>query len=200
MEDRGIQHAYQVKDKAIRYMMLQGLSLAMLFMMSMATLRDSFSCSGSHTECDQLRSKLVCKASLVSPINVAFPLRSTVQGSQVSIMCGWETATSQIRVCITLCSLYATWMAYQAALYENRKNADSYIQASGFLSFLLAITACFDFLSVMDAVVDNEITCSLQRGSKLLDFTNEGLPCSFSSFWVVAALCLVCSVVMYFSH
>ena len=61
-ENKGVQYAYLTRDRAMRYMLAQGLVLAFLFCMSLFTMRDSFSCSGSHTECDTLRSKLACKS------------------------------------------------------------------------------------------------------------------------------------------
>jgi len=71
--------------------------------------------------------------------------------AHVSVLCGFETATSQIRVCIVLCSLYATYLAYSAAKQENRKMVDSYLSAVAFLSFLLGTTACFDVLAIFDS-------------------------------------------------
>ena len=88
----------------------------MLLLLSFVTLRDSVKCSGSFAECDKIRSNVSCKAQLVSPIYVSFPINSSkTQNATASLQCGWETATSQIRICIVLCTIYATWLAYQAA-------------------------------------------------------------------------------------
>ena len=147
----------------------------MLLILSFATLRDSVKCSGSFAECDKIRSSVSCKAQLVPPIYVSFPIKnSQTANASVSLQCGWEMATSQIRICIVLCAIYATYLAYQAANLENRKNTDTYLQTSGFLSFLLVATAFFDLLSVIDSIDDNFTTCSLQHKSRLADFTTDG--------------------------
>ena len=79
-------------------------------MISLWTLRDSFSCTGSFEECEKIRRSLVCKADLVSPLMLTFPfVQSKTQNAFVSISCGWESAKSQIRVCIILCATYATY-------------------------------------------------------------------------------------------
>ena len=92
---------------------------------------------------------------------------SQSSGAYVSVTCGWEIATSQIRVCIVLCALYATYLGYMAAKGENRKSTEQYISLIGFLSFLLATTSLFDVLAIMDSNNDNYTMCSLQHGSEL---------------------------------
>ena len=70
-------------------------------------------------------------------------------------MCGWETAASQIRICIIVSSLYVTKYAWDAIKLENRKLADSYINISPIFVFLLAMTALFDWLAILDSQTDN---------------------------------------------
>ena len=104
----------------------------------------------------------------MSPISLQFYLDSSQSdGAFVSITCGWETATSQIRTCIILSALYATYLAYMAAKNENRKSTESYLSIVGFLTFLLGTTAMFDVLAIMDSYNDNYTMCSLSHGSKL---------------------------------
>ena len=152
MESKSVKYAYELKDKAIRFMTYQAFCLSLLLFFSLLTLRDSFTCTGSYSECDDIRGRLSCKASLVSPISLQFYMNaSQSHGAYVSVTCGWETASSQIRICIVLCAIYATYLAYQAAKNENRKSTDSYLQACGFLSFLLGATAMFDLLAIVDS-------------------------------------------------
>ena len=61
-------------------------------------------------------------------------------------------------------------------------------------------TACFDLLSVIDSVDDNFTMCSLQHQSKLKDFTTGSDPCSFMVFYLIAAIGIVCGVVMFMSY
>ena len=71
-ESKSVKYAYELKDRAIRFMMYQGACLSMLFFFCLITLRDSFGCTGSFAECDEIRGKLSCKASLVSPVSLQF--------------------------------------------------------------------------------------------------------------------------------
>ena len=54
--------AYQLRDGAMKYMMIQGACLGLLLVLSLATLRDSVKCSGSFNECDKIRSNVSCKS------------------------------------------------------------------------------------------------------------------------------------------
>ena len=130
-----------------------------------------------------------------------FDIVTNNQGANVSIMCGWEPATSQIRVCLVLCALYATYLAYDAAWTENRKMVDNYLQSVGFLTFLLITTAAFDLLSIMDAQNDNYTTCNLEHGHKLAQWMPTGNnPCSFLWFYILAGSCLLSACVVYSSQ
>ena len=60
------------------------------------TLRDSFKCSGgTNQDCDDIRKNLSCKSKVVSPMWSQMTL-TIGEGSsvQVSVFCGWETASS----------------------------------------------------------------------------------------------------------
>ena len=168
--DKSVQYCYQLKDKAIKTMMFQGLSLTFLLIISLFTLRDSFKCTGSFTECENIRRQLVCKADLVSPVNLSFPfVQSQTQHAFVTISCGWESAKSQIRVCIILCATYATYQAYLGAKLENRKLVETYLQAATFIAFLLLTTAFFDLIATVDSIYDNTPHCNFHSESNLRD-------------------------------
>ena len=130
-------------------------------------------------------------------------MSQSARGAYVSVLCGWEPATSQIRVCIVLSALYATYLAYQAASTENRKMTDNYLSSVGFLSFLLATTALFDVLSIMDSADDNFSTCQMEHVSPLKEFVSSSTqlsPCSFLWFWLIPAFCMMSSIVVYLSQ
>ena len=61
-ESRSVKYAYELRDKAVRYVKIQAMSLCFVFILSLVTLRDSFTCTGSFQECDSIRSKISCKA------------------------------------------------------------------------------------------------------------------------------------------
>ena len=62
IESRSVKYAYELRDKAIKYARWQLASLSTVLVLSLWTLRDSFSCTGSFEECDNIRSNLTCKA------------------------------------------------------------------------------------------------------------------------------------------
>jgi hypothetical protein len=132
---------------------------------------------------------------------VQFAVQSS-QTSQafVSVLCSFETATSQIRICIVLCALYATYLAYTAAKQESRKIVDTYLSAVAFLSFLLVTTSCFDVLAIFDSQNDNFTMCSLSHGSHLTQWTKQGTPCSFLHFWLISIFCFASAIIVYMSH
>ena len=99
-----------------------------------------------------------------------------------------------------LCALYATYLGYMAAKSENRKSTDSYLQACGFLSFLLGTTAMFDVLAIVDSMNDNYTMCSLSHGSKLTQWTREGNPCSLFSFYFVSLFCFASAAAVFMSR
>ena len=62
MELKSVKYAYEIRDKALQHARYQAASLSLVLLLSILTLRDSFSCTGSFEECDQVRSALSCKA------------------------------------------------------------------------------------------------------------------------------------------
>ena len=42
----------------------------------------------------------------------------------INLFCGWETASSQIRLCIVLSAMYTTFLAYRSVVSESRSLAD----------------------------------------------------------------------------
>jgi len=119
----------------------------------------------------------------------------------MSITCGWETATSQIRVCIVLSAIYTTYLAIQAVQNESRKNTDTYLQTAAFLSFLLVTTGIFDILSVLDSMNDNFSMCgsSFTKSNNNVSSQLNGIQCSFSLFWSIGVLSLASGALFYFS-
>ena len=61
-ESRSVKYAYDLKDRAMRFAASQAVCLGVLLFLSLVTLRDSFTCTGSFAECDAIRGKLSCKA------------------------------------------------------------------------------------------------------------------------------------------
>ena len=77
----------------------------------------------------------------------------------MSVFCGWETASSQIRICIVLSTIYTAFLAYRAVINESKSLADRFLHSSQLLTFLLGTTGLFDFLSIYDSQTDNFALC-----------------------------------------
>ena len=91
------------------------------------TLRDSFWCSGgSESDCRDIRKKLSCKANIVSPMWSTFTVQvgSSEEQIKLGVFCSWETASSQIRICLLLSVVYTTALAHRAILNEPQSLAD----------------------------------------------------------------------------
>ena len=105
------------------------ITLLLCFLCCIWTLRDSFWCTGgTEQDCDDIRKNLSCKNKVVSPMWSTMTLTigeenrpSTVE---LGVFCGWETASSQIRICIVLTAMYTTFLAYRSVVNESRSLAD----------------------------------------------------------------------------
>lgn len=86
-------------------------------------------------------------------------MEGNVSQVDVSVYCGWETASSQIRICIVLSAIYTTFLAYRAVMNESKSLADRFLNSSQLLTFLLGTTGLFDFLSIYDSQTDNFALC-----------------------------------------
>ena len=86
---------------------------------------------------------------------------------EVSVFCGWETASSQIRICLILATIYNAFLAYRSVTNESKTLADRFLNSSQLLVSLLIITGLFDLLSIYDSNTDNMGLCS---DSELKDY------------------------------
>jgi len=58
---------------------------------------------------------------VVSPVwaNMQLSIGQEANNVDVGIFCGWETASSQIRICIVLTAMYTTFLAYRSIVNES---------------------------------------------------------------------------------
>ena len=120
--------AFQIRQTAgneVKYLIV--LLLLNLFS-CIWTLRDSFWCSGgTESDCRDIRKKLSCKANIVSPMWSTFTVQvgsSDEPAIKLGVFCSWETASSQIRICLLLSVLYTVALAYRSILNESQSLAD----------------------------------------------------------------------------
>ena len=110
----------------VKYLLIM---LLLALLTCLWTLRDSFWCSGgTEQDCEDIRKKLSCKALVVSPMWANMQLKIGNEESpsnvDVGVFCGWETASSQIRICIVLTAIYTTFLAYRSVINESKALAD----------------------------------------------------------------------------
>jgi len=110
----------------VKYLLIM---LILTLMCCLWTLRDSFWCSGgTEQDCEDIRKKLSCKAMVVSPMWATMQLTIGNDASpdklDIGVFCGWETASSQIRICIVLSSIYTSFLAYRSVINESKTLAE----------------------------------------------------------------------------
>ena len=119
----------------------------------------------------------------------------------VSVFCGWETASSQIRICIVLSAIYTAFLAYRSIMNESKALADRFLNSSQLFVFLLSITGLFDFLSTYDSIGDNYGLCvdtdklDYKIHSSLISFT---INCSTNQFNILGLLMIGCAAAIYY--
>ena len=93
-------------------------------------------------------------------------------------------------------------MAYGAARDENKKNVETYLQSSAFISFLLVTTAFFDMIAIIDAQSDNTPHCKFENGSNLRDLNALGdfINCSYMLYFMIVFLGMASGTCVYYSN
>ena len=134
----------------------------MLFLGCVWGLRDSFWCTGgSQKDCEDIRKNLECTNRVVQPMQTTLQLKigSGDVHVWVRVFCGWETASSQIRIMIVLVAIYNVTVIHKAIMKGSVELTDRFLNSSQLLVFFLFITGLFDFLSIYDSINDNYGLC-----------------------------------------
>ena len=61
---------------------------------------------------------------MYSQMSLMIGPESSPASVNVSVFCGWETASSQIRICLILAAIYNSWIAYLSVSSESKTFAD----------------------------------------------------------------------------
>ena len=113
--------------------------------------------------CKELQKTLNCRKTIDSPLRVEVMLSFDTQvKASFLVMCGWEVATSELRACFTLISLYAVWSAFAAMRENDKRRAEMYGQSGFFFGILLLIGSLFDVIAIWDSQMNNVNVCALQ--------------------------------------
>lgn len=127
-------------------------------------------------------------------------IRGEVKASAF-LVCPWETANSEIKVCVFLTGLLGVFLALRALGTESRKGADLYIQISYFFCFLLLFTSVFDFFAVAAAQQNNQDVCTLTGTFAVAEgIKNEKLECTYWLFSLTGYYGVFCATLILASN
>lgn len=134
-DDKTNMFAFEIRKNAEQQVKYLLVTLVLSFLCCLWTLRDSFTCQGgTDQDCEDIRKNLSCKSRVVSPMwgqmNLKIGMEGNVSSVDVSVFCGWETASSQIRICIVTSAIYTTFLAYRAVMNESKTLADRFLHSS----------------------------------------------------------------------
>lgn len=181
-------------------LIITGFLLLLLLALSYIGTGTTWTCELDTTEgtntkiCQNLRKDASCM-SLAGPLHaeILLNINNEVKAS-ASIVCPWENAISEIRVCFILAGFLLIVLSLAAISKEDKKLAEMTVQASYFFSLLLAIAGSFDLYAVQDSVSNNFSLCnltdhfSLEPGVK-----GERMECSHDLYLFTGYLGFVCS-------
>ena len=149
-------------------------------------------------ELDQLDSKheAICKKLLktASCRNLKGPLRAeiildiqTEAKASAEIICPWENAMSELRICFIVGCLLTNIAGITALIKESKNLAELTIDASYFFGLLLFISALFDYSAINDSLIDNYFLCNWTKDIDLgIGVSKEHLNCNYSLFTFTA--------------
>ena len=172
----------------------------MLLALSYLGTGSSWTCELDSTDpkhayiCKQLRKDASC-ISLTGPISaeIILDINSEVKASAL-IVCPWENAISELRVCFVLGALLIVVLGIAALSQEDRKMAEVHVNSAYFFSLLLAIAAFFDLYAVQDSIANNYSLCTLTDEFAVESgVTGERMDCSHEIYRLTAYAGYICS-------
>ena len=144
--------------------------------------------------CRDLRSLLGCR-NISGPVKaeILLNVKGEVRASAY-MECSWDHAMSELRVCFLLSSGLAVVLALNALVYNKKKNAEVFIQASYFFVFLLIMMSTFDLFAVRDAENNNQDVCTLSGAFEMAKgIEGERLECNYDFFRLTALYSYLCA-------
>mmetsp|Transcript_27495 Transcript_27495/g.31698 ORF Transcript_27495/g.31698 Transcript_27495/m.31698 type:complete len:237 (+) Transcript_27495:32-742(+) len=180
------------------------LSLVVMLVVSLLGIQESWTCeldsdSAGHAHiCPELEKSFSCGRSIAGPIKseVLLAIGNQVEASAF-IVCPWEHAISELRVCFIFVSLMSVLCGLLAIKKENRRYAELHCYSACFFAGLLFIAAFFDYLSVSDSQLDNESYCNNRNEFPVGADVKEGsMVCTFTLYNFTTILGFVSALLM----
>jgi len=121
----------KLRFQAKTFIILTFISLTILLIFSLLTIRDVWECEldeNSKTQsniCSELRRSVSCKTTVAPPIRAEVILRinNTIKASAFAF-CGWDTAVSEIRLCFIILNFMSIYFGIKAIYSCSKKNSD----------------------------------------------------------------------------
>ena len=185
------------------FLIVAGLSLVILFALSYLGTGSSWTCELDKTDekhnyiCKQLRKDASC-ISLTGPINaeIILDINNEVKSSEL-IICPWENAISELRVCFIFGALLIVGLGITALSKEDKNLAEVHISSAYFFSLLLAIAASFDLYAVEDSIINNFSLCNLTDEFAVeVGVTGERMDCSHALYKITGFAGFICSLTL----
>lgn len=200
---RLIMEGSEKAKKTSIFLLVSGFSLLLLLALSYLGTGNSWTCELDNTDpkhayiCKQLRKDASC-TSLTGPISaeIILGINNEVKASAL-IVCPWENAISELRVCFALGAILIVAIGIVALAQKDKQLADVHINSSYFFSLLLAIAAFFDLYAVEDSVSNNYSLCNLTDEFAVANgVTGERMECSHELYKITAYLGIICSATL----
>ena len=137
--------------------------------------------------CNKLLKTASCR-NLTGPLRADIILDiQTEAKASAEIICPWENAMSELRICFDIGSILALLIGLGSIIKENRGLADMHINSAYFFSLLMAIAATFDFFAINDSKINNYSLCNWTEDISLgSGVTREHLQCSYGMYEITA--------------
>lgn len=174
--------------------------LSLLLLVSFIGTGDSWTCELDSGEdrhdyiCKEL-SKAVRCGNVAGPIQgeILLEIENEVKASAM-LVCPWETAISEIRVCFVLLALCSTVIGMLGLINESRKQADLQNNTGPFFALLLIISSSFDLVAIRSANSENFNFCNLSDEFAVGEgIENERMECSYFMYYITAYLGFFCA-------
>ena len=133
--------------------------------------------------CNKLMKSASCR-NLTGPLRAEIILDiQTEAKASAEIICPWENAMSELRICFDIGGLLAIAIGVAALIKESRYLADMHINSAYFFSLLMGIAAIFDRFAINDSKMNNYSLCNWTEDINLgSGVTKEHLRCNYSVY------------------
>jgi hypothetical protein len=197
----------KLKNQSSTLIVLTFISLSILFIISLVTIRDEWVCELDEDSknqlhiCKELRKAVNCKTTIAPPIKAEVLLRinNTIRASAYAF-CGWDTAVSEIRICFIMLSFISIYIAWKALSKSSKKMSEIFSYTAVFFAILLIISSLFDYIQILDSKVNNYNLCNLKDEFKVESYVDsEVMDCTFNLFYSTIVFSLFSSIFLLIS-